>query len=74
TPEHAGDVEAEIREFIGADTLGYLSQEGLYWFQKKEDREWFCDACFTGDYPVNLADNPHVMEEAQKFRKKPRGS
>lgn len=60
----------EIREFIGADSLGYLSQEGLYWFQKKEEREWFCDACFTGDYPVSLTDAPQVMEEAQKFRKK----
>ena len=60
----------EIREFIGADSLGYLSQEGLYWFQKKEEREWLCDACFTGDYPVSLTDAPQVMEEAQKFRKK----
>lgn len=44
----------DIREFIGADSLGYLSQDGLYWFEKKGEREWFCDACFTGAYPVPI--------------------
>ena len=41
----------EIREFIGADSLGYLSVEGLL---KSVDmpRELFCMACFTGDYPM----------------------
>lgn len=47
----------EIRQFIDADSLGYLSQDGLYWFEKKGEREWFCDACFTGEYPVENADN-----------------
>ncbi|MBI4197432.1 MAG: amidophosphoribosyltransferase [Deltaproteobacteria bacterium] len=45
----------EIRKFIGADSLGYLSTEGLYWFEKNHG-EWFCDACFTGDYPVAVED------------------
>ncbi|MDO8644008.1 MAG: amidophosphoribosyltransferase, partial [bacterium] len=45
----------EIRKFIGADSLGYLSPEGLYWFEKSP-REWFCDACFTGNYPVPAED------------------
>jgi amidophosphoribosyltransferase len=41
----------EIRDFIGADSLGYLSVEGLL---KSVDmpRELFCMACFTGDYPM----------------------
>lgn len=41
----------EIREFIGADSLGYLSVEGLL---KAVDlpRETFCMACFVGDYPM----------------------
>ena len=41
----------EICEFIGADSLGYLSIEGLI---KAVDlpRENFCLACFTGDYPI----------------------
>lgn len=47
----------EICEFVTADSLGYLSHDGLYWFEKHErEREWFCDACFTGDYPINLTD------------------
>jgi len=61
------DVEG-IREFIGADTLGYLSQDGLYWFEKKGPREWFCDACFTGDYPVELTDNPDIYKMACESR------
>ncbi len=41
----------EIRDFIGADSLGYLSIEGLI---KAVDlpRDIFCRACFTGDYPI----------------------
>jgi len=41
----------EIRDFIGADTLGYLSLDGLI---KSVDlpRDIFCTACFTGDYPI----------------------
>lgn len=47
----------DICKFATADSLGYLSHEGLYWFEKrKTEREWFCDACFTGDYPLKLAD------------------
>jgi amidophosphoribosyltransferase len=41
----------EICDFIGADSLGYLSIEGLI---KAVDlpRNNFCLACFTGDYPI----------------------
>jgi amidophosphoribosyltransferase len=41
----------EICEYIGADTLGYLSIPGLI---KAVDlpKENFCLACFTGDYPI----------------------
>jgi amidophosphoribosyltransferase len=41
----------EICDFIGADTLGYLSIDGLLQ-AVGEPRENFCLACFTGDYPV----------------------
>ncbi len=43
----------EIRRFIGADSLGYLSWEGLYSFDGRP-AEGFCDACFTGKYPVDV--------------------
>jgi amidophosphoribosyltransferase len=41
----------EIAQFIGADTLGYLSVERLI-ESIALPREMFCLACFTGDYPV----------------------
>jgi len=41
----------EIRDYLGADSLGYLSLNGLI---RAVDlpREIFCLACFTGDYPI----------------------
>ncbi len=41
----------EIREFIGADSLGYLSVEGLI-KAVGLPKDIFCLACFTGDYPI----------------------
>jgi len=41
----------EIARFIGADSLGYLSIEGLIQAVALP-KELFCLACFTGDYPV----------------------
>ena len=66
--------EREICEFVTADSLGYLSHNGLYWFEKKAEREWFCDACFTGNYPVPLTDAPKVYEEAMESVKRSKGS
>jgi amidophosphoribosyltransferase len=41
----------EIRRKIGADSLGYLSVEGLI-EAVGTPRDKFCLACFTGNYPV----------------------
>jgi amidophosphoribosyltransferase len=49
----------EIRRYITADSLAYLSEEGMYAFLGK--RSGFCDACFTSRYPV-------PFEEAGKHR------
>ena len=43
----------EIRDFIGADSLGYLSIDGLI-KSVALPRDTFCLACFTGDYPVPI--------------------
>jgi amidophosphoribosyltransferase len=50
----------EIRDFIEADSLGYLSEEGMLVAVRKDDdpRRLYCTACFTGKYPV-------VHEEAE---------
>lgn len=50
----------EIREIIGADSLGYLSLEGLLKTPLGAKCN-FCSACFTGKYPMD------VPEEGNKF-------
>lgn len=50
----------EICEMIGADSLAFLSVDGLYKAVGEERRAdvipQYCDACFTGDYPVEISD------------------
>ena len=41
---------AEIRAYLGVDTLGYLSLEGM--LSAAGTRNEFCHACFSGDYPT----------------------
>ena len=41
----------EIRDMIGADSLGFLSLENLHKIAP-EANCGFCDGCFTGNYPV----------------------
>jgi amidophosphoribosyltransferase len=43
--------EAEIAAELGADSLAYLSLEGVY-RALESDRSTHCDACFSGDYPL----------------------
>ena len=43
----------EIRDFIEADTLGYLSVEALF---QASGRSGLCTACFDGNYPTDLYD------------------
>ncbi len=51
----------EIKEFIRVDSLAYVSINGLYRAVGEAKREnscpQYCDACFTGEYPVELVDN-----------------
>ncbi len=46
----------EIREYIGADSLGYLSEAGMYSFLRGQPRNGFCDACFTDRYPIPVSE------------------
>jgi amidophosphoribosyltransferase len=51
---------AAMGQFIGADTLAFISLDGLYRAMGEPGRDpeapQFCDACFTGDYPIALTD------------------
>ncbi len=53
----------EIRTYLTCDTLAYLSPERLYWFQKNQS-QGFCDACFTGKFPVPIIDSPEIYKAA----------
>ena len=50
----------EIQEHIAADSLGYLSLEGLV-RATEMPAESFCLACFTGDYPVPVQLSPDKL-------------
>ncbi|MBI5397278.1 MAG: amidophosphoribosyltransferase [Verrucomicrobia bacterium] len=43
----------EIKEFLGVDSLGYLSVEGMIRATGLPASE-FCAACYTGEYPVKI--------------------
>ena len=45
----------EIRKLMGADSLGYLSLEGLRGVGASL-KHGFCDACFSDEYPVEVDD------------------
>jgi amidophosphoribosyltransferase len=65
TPERSKLLAAQMdlepmREFIKADSLAFISIDGLYRAVGREGRDpanpQFCDACFTGEYPTSLTD------------------
>ncbi|MEP5985648.1 amidophosphoribosyltransferase, partial [Roseibium sp.] len=62
----------EMRNYIGADTLAFLSVDGVYRAMGHEGRDktnpQFTDHCFTGDYPTPLTD----LSEEQEFTQTPR--
>jgi amidophosphoribosyltransferase len=50
----------EIRQFIGCDTLAYLSLENLRKAVGDDDGS-FCTACYTGHYPTTLVNIEELM-------------
>ncbi len=52
---------AAMAKLIGVDSLAFISINGLYQALGQTNREsnapQFCDACFTGDYPIALTDH-----------------
>lgn len=56
----ANNTVEEMAKFIGVDSLSFISEDGLYRAMGEEGRNaktpQFCDACFTGHYPVALTD------------------
>jgi len=58
---HRYSVE-EIRERIGAESLGYLSVEGLRLSAARELKRGICDACFSDEYPLPIEATPRVPQ------------
>ncbi|NBX03252.1 MAG: amidophosphoribosyltransferase [Alphaproteobacteria bacterium] len=60
----------EMCKLIGADSLAFISINGLYRAVGAENRDanapQFCDACFTGDYPIALTDAGQTANGSQK--------
>ena len=49
----------QISKEIGVDSLAFITVDGMYRaiadINRDPDKPQFCDACFTGDYPIQLA-------------------
>jgi len=54
----------QIRDYIGADSLAYLSLQGLKKACGDGEKTSYCTACYTGKYPTNVVD----IEEIQPAR------
>ncbi|MEO8716160.1 MAG: amidophosphoribosyltransferase, partial [Acetobacteraceae bacterium] len=57
----------EMAEQIGVDSLAFISIDGLYRALGQEEgrdpaRPHYCDACFTGDYPISVPDQTDNAE------------
>jgi amidophosphoribosyltransferase len=51
----------EIREYIGADSLAYLSLEGLKKACGEGGKISYCSACYTGKYPTDIIDVDEIQ-------------
>ncbi len=74
TPERAKLLAAKLdlggmTDFIHADSLAFVSIDGLYKAlgeaRRAEIRPKYCDACFTGDYPTTLTDQDETADVDQ---------
>ena len=59
----------QMQEFIQADSLAFISIDGLYRALGEETRQdiqpQYCDACFTGAYPTPLTDEDGLEQPDQ---------
>jgi amidophosphoribosyltransferase len=56
-----GRTEADVAEELGTDSLAYLSLAGVY-EAIEGTRETHCDACFSGDYPLEGGDEGQAKD------------
>jgi amidophosphoribosyltransferase len=66
-----GRTDDEVSEELGCDSLRYLSLEGVY-EAIRSTRETHCDACFSGEYPLERSDSAggkFALEELAVLRR-----
>ena len=51
----------EIRQYIRADSLAYLSLEGLKKACGEGEKTSYCSACYTGQYPTSIVDVEEIL-------------
>jgi len=56
----------EIREYIGADSIAYLSVEGLKQACGEGEKIAYCTACYTGKYPTDWVDVEEIQPASAK--------
>jgi amidophosphoribosyltransferase len=54
----------EICRFIEADSLAYLSLDGLLKCCEGKEHTGYCTACYTGDYPTQWVDADEILPAA----------
>ncbi len=62
----------QMGRFIGVDSLAFISLDGLYRAmgetERNSDNPQYCDACFTGAYPISLTDlNSNIVQGELSF-------
>jgi len=60
----------QMAELIGVDSLAFISLNGMYRavasINRNNNAPQFCDACFSGDYPIALTDAENQSGKKQK--------
>jgi len=60
----ANNTVEEIRRFVEADSLGYLSLSALR--EAVADKDDYCYACYTGNYPTELVNIQELMASKER--------
>ncbi len=51
----------QIRDYIGVDSLAYLSLEGLKKACGEDEKTTYCSACYSGKYPTDVIDVEEIL-------------
>jgi amidophosphoribosyltransferase len=61
----------QMAKYIGVDSLAFITMDGLYRAVGEDKRDpaapHFCDACFSGDYPISIVDADASKEGQLSF-------